>query len=69
MGTINKEIAEVIIANNGYYPGDPRVKKIVTYNNQFNGGLEWALVGPGDDLMRYEKSPASHKVKVIWQAK
>ena len=67
MSTINKEIAEKIIEGKGYYPGDHiQVSKIVTYNNQFDGGLTYAMVYEHQDQMRYEESPACHNVTTIW---
>lgn len=68
MATVSKHIAEELIANDGYYPGDPRVSKVVQYSNDFNGELAWAIVYPHEDQMRYETSPACHNVKVLWQA-
>lgn len=67
MSTISKEIAQTIIDNERYYPGDHvRVTKIVTYNNQFDGGLEYAMVYEHQDQMRYEESSACHNVTTIW---
>lgn len=70
MSTVTKEIADKVIANNGWYvPEDPRVSKVLTYNNRFDGGLEYAIVYPHENQMRYEQSPACHNVKVIWPVK
>lgn len=69
MSTVDKEIADEVIAKNGYYhPEDPRVRKVVTYNNQFNGKLEYAVVYVNQNSMKYENSPACRNVKVIWEA-
>lgn len=68
MSTItSKEIVDETIANNGVYPGDPPVIKIVQYNNMFNGGLAWGFVYEHEDPMRYENSPACHNPVVIWE--
>lgn len=66
MPTINKNIATELIHNDGHYKDDPVVMKIVTYNNMFNNGLEYACVYEGQDMMRYENSPACHNVKTLW---
>ena len=68
MSTVNKAIAELIIANNGYYLDDPRVVKIVTYNNQFNNELSYAILYERDDQMKYENSPACSNVRTIFPA-
>lgn len=38
MATISKQLAEKIIANDGYYSDDPRVMQVVRYDN-FEGFL------------------------------
>jgi hypothetical protein len=69
MATINSiEMVEDIIANNGYYEGDPRVVRIVRYNNQFNGAKAYGLIYAGDDPDRYHKSPACINPETIWDA-
>lgn len=67
MTTVTKGIADEVIANDGYYPGDPRVTKVVQYQNQW-GGTSYALVYHFEDQMRYENSSACFNVKVIWRA-
>ena len=72
MATISsKHVVDEIIANDGHYEGDPRVIKIVEYNNQFNGDLAWGIVyeiDPPQARNRYEESAACHNARVIWQA-
>ena len=70
MATITQpEIIEEIIANDGYYEGDPRVVKIVKYQNMFNGGDAWGLVYETDgDPMRYERGGACINPKVVFVA-
>lgn len=67
MATISEEIAKKIIANDGYYEDDPRVSKVVKYNNAF-GGESWAIVYPHEFQMRYEESPSCANVQVLWEA-
>ena len=73
MATINsRRIVDDIIRGDGYYEGDPRVVKIVQYNNQFDGGLAYGLVYAADGKAaynRYETAPACHNPVVIWEAK
>lgn len=68
MSTISEAIALEIIAGNGQYKDDPPVVKVVTYDNQW-GGKSWAIVYPGQDPMRYERSPACSNVQTIWPVK
>jgi hypothetical protein len=63
MGTINKQIADEIIA--GGYKSDKPVK-IVTYNNMFEGGLTYAVVCASDPYTKYEQSPACSNVRTVW---
>ena len=67
MATVTKEMADQIIARNGYYPGDPRVTKVVKYKS--NWGTEcYALVWGHENQLRYEESPDCHDVEVLWMA-
>jgi hypothetical protein len=67
MATINsKEIVDTIIANNGIYPGDTPVVRIVQYNNQWDEGIAYGLIYQGEDLNRYFV-PACHNPVVIWE--
>jgi len=64
-----REIVDIIIENDGVYPGDEStpVVKIVEYNNQFDGGLTWGLIYEHEDLNRYHTSPACINPKTIWE--
>jgi len=68
----DKALIDELIANDGHYEDDPRVLKIVEYNNQFNGGLAWGVVYEmethPDAYNRYEMSGACHNPRVIWEA-
>lgn len=69
MSTVNKEIADIVIAGNGFYPGDfhlPPVVRIVTYTNNW-GGKDYALIYQGEPLTRYHDSPACHDVDIVWE--
>ena len=69
MATINdRKTVDLIIKNNGWYPGDDiPVVRIVEYNNQFNGAIAWGLIFQGEDLDRYHNSEAVHNPRIIWE--
>jgi hypothetical protein len=69
MATVTRRIVDVIIANDGIYPGDDMypVIKIVRYNNQWNGGVAYGLIYRGEDPMRYHTSAACHNPETIWE--
>jgi hypothetical protein len=67
LATVSKEMAMEIIANDGYYPGDPRVTKVVKYDNAWSKEC-WALIWEFEDQMRYERSPATSNVVTVWVA-
>jgi hypothetical protein len=67
MATISEESAMDLIARDGYYPGDPRISKVVRYTNHW-GKTCYAIVYPFEHQMRYEQSPACYDVEVIWTA-
>jgi len=70
MATIDdKTIIDTIIANDGYYPEDPRVFMIVEYTN-FYGNTAWGVTWP-EDRNKYKYLVESEYVqnpKVIWKA-
>jgi hypothetical protein len=70
MGTVTEQVARVVVANEGFYPGDStRVQKVVRYRNVFSGNFSYGLVYPQDDYNCYEKSPACYEVTVLWSLK
>ena len=69
MATIDsREMVDKIIANNGRYSTDPRVVKIVQYNNIFDGRLAYGLIYKGERLDRYDNCLGSNQ-KCIWEYK
>lgn len=69
MPTINmKHLVDEIIANDGYYSDDPRVVKIVKYNNNW-GGIAYGLIYEGQPLDMYDESDFIHSPEVIFEAK
>lgn len=67
-GTHGKEAVDLIIKNNGIYPGDEDmpVIRIVEYNNMFNGEVAWGLIYKGDSRNMYHDSPACLNPRTIW---
>jgi hypothetical protein len=63
MGTINKAIADKIINGTDFVD---ETQYVVTYNNMFDGGLEYATIGWREDPLRYHASPACFNVEVVW---
>jgi len=69
MSTVTKELAEEIIANNGYYENDPRIMQVVKYRNKWGGDC-WAILYQEDvDFNRYEETEYVNNPTVIWEAK
>lgn len=67
MATVSKKLAYEIIANNGYYADDPRVVRIIEYDNAFGGkgyGIEYRF-----ELGRYQASQFVRNPRVIWEAR
>lgn len=66
MATVDKKMADEMKALDGYYSDDPRVVRIVEYDNAFGGvsyGLEYAR-----DLGRYSPSEYVRNPRVYWEA-
>ena len=67
MSTVDKKIADIIVAGNGFYPGDehlPPVKRIIEYDNAWGGiayGLERAR-----DKGRFSPSEFVRNPRVYW---
>ncbi len=64
MGTVNKELADRIIA--GEFPED-NVVKIVRYDNAW-GGEGYGVIFKGQDLNRYRQSEFVRNPTVYWEA-
>lgn len=76
MATINsRRVVDALIECDGFdseFPEDPRVLKIVQYNNQFDGALAYGLVydiDPPGSYNRYEEGGACHNPTVLWEVK
>jgi hypothetical protein len=66
MGTVNKELADKIAANHGFYDDDPRVMRIIEYDNVFGGvsyGLEYKW-----ERGRYRVSYFVSNPRLYWSA-
>lgn len=66
MGTVNKEIADDVIA--GKYDED-RPVKIVKYMNAFDGGVSYGLICEGELLDKYAESPFVISPSLYWEKK
>lgn len=66
MPTIGKEIAEIIIKNDGYYYDDPRVMKVVEYTNNW-GGQSFGVVYSHQDPDTYRASAYVRNPKTLWE--
>lgn len=67
MGTVNKSIADKIKAGNGYFMDDPRVIRIVEYENCFNGACSYGIEYERD-LGKYAASEFVINPRVYWRA-
>lgn len=65
MATVSKDLADKLVAGNGYYADDPRVIRIIEYDNAWGGkgyGIEYQR-----DIGRYSESEFVRNPKVYWQ--
>jgi hypothetical protein len=68
MPTVSKEIADKVIAGNGYYPGDRiRVVKVVEYINM--GGQRAYGIVYEHQIDAYTETAFVRQPKTIWEAK
>lgn len=66
MATVSKELAEQIIAADGYYATDPRVMQVVKYDNAF-GGESWAILYEQDvAINRYAETAYVRNPQIVW---
>lgn len=68
MGTVSKDLADKLVAQNGYYADDPRVMRIVEYENAFNGAKSYGIEYEGQ-MGKYSPSEFVINPKVYWQAR
>jgi len=67
VATVTKEIAEKIIANDGYFGDDPRVWQVVRYTNAW-GNDAYAILYEQDVMLnRYRKSEFIRNPVVLWK--
>lgn len=67
MATVSKDLADKIVAKDGYYSDDPRVLRIVQYTNAW-GGTAYGIEYPGQEG-KYAQSEYVNDPKVYWEAK
>lgn len=66
MATVSKDIADKLVAGDGYYMDDPRVLRITEYDNNWGGkgyGIEYRR-----PLGRYAPSEFVHNPRIYWEA-
>jgi len=69
MSTVDKVLADKIIAADGYYEDDERVIQVIKYTTRW-GNEAYALLYKRDvDTNRYEASDYVINPKIIWSAK
>lgn len=68
MATVSKDLADKLVAKNGYYADDPRVMRIVEYTNAFGSGQSYGIEY-AKDLGKYSASEYVINPKVYWEAK
>lgn len=68
MATVSKDLADKLVAKDGYYADDPRVMRIVEYENAFNGAQSYGIEYKGQ-IGKYSSSEFVINPKVYWQAK
>lgn len=73
MPTMNREIAERMIANDGWYdpndkeaPDNPRAWAVFRYENLQHGGIDWAVAYHPGQYVSYLASPAVGEIEVLW---
>lgn len=65
MPTVSKDLADKLVASDGYYSDDPRVIRIVEYDNAW-GGKSYGLEYIGQ-LGRYSPSDFVRNPRVYWE--
>jgi hypothetical protein len=68
MATVDKRLAEQIIAQNGYYSTDERVKQVIKYQNHWGGECYALLYEIDVAINRYQASDYVINPQVIWSA-
>lgn len=66
MATVSKDLADKLVAGDGYYSDDPRVIRIVEYTNAW-GVQAWGIEYERD-IGKYSASEYVIDPKVYWQA-
>ena len=68
MASVDKSLADKIIALNGYYGDDERVMQVIKYKNNW-GGDSYALLYKRDvEVNRYQASDYVINPEIIWRA-
>lgn len=65
MSTVNREIALVLLKNDGYYPGDPQVFAVYRYVNDWDG-LAYRFSMHERDDKSFHRSEYIHEPVLLW---
>lgn len=68
MATVDKALADQIIAADGYYSDDPRVQQVVKYTNVAGNDAYAILYNRDVEIDRYRESEYVRNPQVIWSA-
>lgn len=68
MATVSKDLADKIAANDGYYSDDPRVLRIIEYENAFDSRKAYGIEYEGQ-VGKYRPSDFVINPKTYWEAK
>lgn len=65
MPTVDKKLADELVAKDGHYEDDPPVDLIIEYRNAFDGGRSYGIVYAGQPNL-YTESQFIQEPKVYW---
>lgn len=65
MSTINRDIALVLLRNDGWYPGDPQVLSVYRYTNDW-GNVAYRFSPHERDEASFLRSEFIHEPVLLW---
>ena len=72
MPTVSKDLADLVVAGNGYYVSeegeeDPKVIRIVKYIGLEDGRDNYGLIYDGQEITKYHDSPYCIGPEIYWE--
>lgn len=67
MPTVNRRIADEIVAAHGRFESDPLVIRIVEYDNAFGNGKSYGLIYEGMEWDTYRPTEFVRNPRTYWQ--